>query len=180
MFPRHPSDRTVFENIMYSNVQCTILNKNYPDEAVTTLGARFLQLQLVASELDGSIEPTQEYETSLTEEKNDPNSPNTRRDNSTFDNTSFMLNIQLERSNAGYCFDGLDTNGQNVTIQISGRPIVKGTDDTYYNFPIAEGSYDHPVPPEAWILRECYWQLSLADGLKWIEFGSPPGTQVAY
>jgi hypothetical protein len=40
--------------------------------------------------------------------------------------------------------------------------------------------YEHPVPPEAWICRECYWQLSLADGMKWIEFGSPPGTQAPY
>jgi hypothetical protein len=189
MFPKHANDRTVFENIMYQNVQCTIMNKNYPDEPISTLGARFLQLQLVASELDGPIDATTEYEVSLTEEKNDlVDDAHKRRTNSSHDNTSFMVNIQLERSNAGYCFDGIDTGGQNVSIQLKGDPIIKGTEDTYYNYPVSEVPssspvayvMEHPVPPEAWICRECFWQLSLGEGMKWMEFGSPPGSQVQY
>jgi hypothetical protein len=187
MFPKHANDRTVFDNIMYQNVQCTIMNKNYPDEPISTLGARFLQLQLVASELDGPIDATKEYETSLTEERNDMiDDAHKRRTNSSFDNTSFMVNIQLERSNAGYCFDGIDTGGQNVSIQLKGDPIIKGAEDTYFNFPIADGPtpgshiIEHPVPPEAWICRECFWQLSLGEGMRWMEFGSPPGSQVQY
>jgi hypothetical protein len=182
MFPRNSNDKTVFENIMYHDIQVTIQNRNYPDESVTSIGARFLQLQLVASELDGSIEPTAEYERSLTEEKNRNNEARERKVNSTGDTTSFMLNIQLERSGAGYCYDGIDTNGQNVSIQIHGRPIVEGYNDTYYNYMT---SYDtsgvmtfaHPVPPEAWICRECYWEIDTKHGVKFRDSGTPPGSQ---
>jgi hypothetical protein len=156
-----------------------------------------LQLQLVASELDGPIEPTSEYERSLTEEKNRPSASadgivhplafTERKVNTSGDASSFMLNIQLERSGAGYCFDGLDTDGQNVCIQLKGDPLVTGENDTYYNYQTA---YDplvnpaiataHPVPPEAWICRECYWEIDTRQGVKFKDFGQPPGSQVTY
>jgi hypothetical protein len=183
MFPRNPNDRTVFENIMYKNVQVSLKNRNYPDEPITTVGARFLQLQLVASELDGPIEPTAEYERSLTEPKN--NDLNERKVNTKADASSFMLNIQLERSGAGYGFDGIDTDGQNVCISLKGDALVGGKDDTYYLYqtgrdPVddpANAKYEHPVPPEAWICRECYWELDVRNGMKFRDFGQPPGSQ---
>jgi hypothetical protein len=192
MFPRNPNDRTVFENIMYKGVQATIMNKNDPDEPITTVGARFLQLQMVASELDGPIEPTAEYERSLSEEKNyDEANGRKRRVNTTADGSSFMLNIQLERSGAGYCFDGLDTAGQNVCIQLKGDPIVTGVDDTYFNVqktvtwdptdrdqtPIF--TFGPPAAPEAWICHECYWEID-TKGIKFVETGVPPGSQAMY
>jgi hypothetical protein len=136
IFPKYGNDRTCYENIMYQNLQATINGKNYPDEPVQTLGARFLKYQLIASELDGPIEATYEYEESLIEPKNDLDATTkTRYDLSRSDNTSFMFNVQLERSNAGYCFDGLDSNGVN---------------DTYYNVDAA-GTI-HPPPPECWVI----------------------------
>jgi hypothetical protein len=196
MFPRNPNDRTIFENIMYKNVQVTIKNRNYPDEPITTVGARFLQLELVASELDGAIEPTAELERSLTEEKNIPEDYYIeaqrfkRRTNTSGDATCFMLNIQLERSGAGYCFDGIDTDGQNVSIQLKGDPIVTGVNDTYYNYQtnltvdpltgVSTIETSHPVPPEAWICRECYWEIDSKNGIKFKDFGQPPGSQTAY
>jgi hypothetical protein len=209
MFPRNPNDVTVFENIMYQNVQVTIKNKNYPDEGITTVGARFLQLQLVASELDGSVEPTAEYERSLTEEKNQGQARNyARKRNMTADASSFMLNIQLERSGAGYCFDGLDSGGQNVSIQLKGDPLVKGANDTYFNFQtgietvtVTPAVWDNtgsdpvlvtpavtrediitanPVAPEAWICRECYWEIDTNKGLRFISDGVPPGSQTQF
>jgi hypothetical protein len=186
MFPRNPNDKTVFENVMYKNVQITIMNKNYPDECITTVGARFLQLQMVASELDGPIEPTPEYERSLTEEKNYADQK--RRLNTSADASSFMLNIQLERSGAGYCFDGIDTAGQNVLIQLKGDPIISGTEDTFYNFQSSVSwdtlgnptvKYDHPAAPEAWICRECYWEID-TKGMRFMDTGLPPGSQANY
>ena len=50
VFPKHTNDYTCFDNPIYHNVQLTINGQNYPDEPVSTLGARFLQYQLVASE----------------------------------------------------------------------------------------------------------------------------------
>jgi hypothetical protein len=187
MFPRNPNDKTVFENIMYKNIQVTIMNKNYPDEPITTTGARFLQLQMVASELDGAIEPTAEYERSLIEEKNYSDTQK-RRLNTTADASSFMLNIQLERSGAGYCFDGIDTNGQNVLIQLKGDPIISGSEDTFYNYQRtvtwdSQGNpdvrVDHPAAPEAWICRECFWELD-NKGMRFMDTGLPPGAQANY
>ena len=34
-----------------------------------------------------------------------------------------MFNIQTERNGAGYCYDGYDSNGQNVALQIKCQPI---------------------------------------------------------
>jgi len=49
------------------------------------------------------------------------------------DATSFIWNVQLERANAGYTYDGVDSNGQNVAIQLIGNPIYSSNNDTYYN-----------------------------------------------
>jgi hypothetical protein len=174
MFPKYPNERTVFDNIMYTNLQTTIAGRNYPDEPVQTLGARFFKQQLIASELDGSIEPTQEYVASLTESLNDGNGP--RWVGRLGDNTSFMFNIQLERSNAGYCYDGVDTGGTNVSISINGNPMATGENDTYY-FPTLRDTTIHPPSPELWICRETFWELSLKDGLKYHETGEVPGSQ---
>ena len=131
VFPKHANDYTCFDNPIYHNLQLTINGKNYPDEPVSTLGARFLQYQLVASELDGGIQCTKEFEDSLTMPKNKDDG--TRYKNTLSDASSFMLNIQTERSRGGYLFDGLDSNGQNVPIQIRGQPIHSGDGDTYFN-----------------------------------------------
>jgi hypothetical protein len=150
---------------------------------------------MVASELDGPIEPTAEYERSLTESKNDEVT-NTRKINTTGDASSFMLNIQMERSGAGYCFDGVDTDGQNVCIQLKGDSMYTDENDTYYNYQVAINTIPDPAdpthltiqevitanpsPPEAWICRECYWEIDTSRGLKFKDFGQPPGSQTAY
>jgi hypothetical protein len=183
MFPKHSNARTCFENIMYKNLQCTIGNKNYPDEPVQTQGARFLQGQLVAAELDGIIEPSTEYQISLTKPKNDKDGK--RLSGSSTDCTSFMFNVQLERSNAGYCIDGIETNGRNIAVQLKGGPINLGVNDTYYcarKIPGRTGNsvedYYHPPAPEAWICQETFWRLTTQEGLEWLIKEQPPGIQV--
>jgi hypothetical protein len=190
MFPKNGKDRTVFENINYQNVQCTIANTNFPSDPFTTVGARFLQYQLIASDLDGPIEPSKEYIDSIAGDKvalwgtdiwRYHNGVDWQKKVS--DETSFMINIQLERSGAEYCFDGLDTGGQNIAIQLKGNPIKTGVLDTYY---CAEGDgddpekYRHPCPPEVWICQETYWKLSNSEGLVYMRSGNPPNTQVEF
>ena len=174
VFPKHANDYTCFDNPIYHNVQLTINGQNYPDEPVSTLGARFLQYQLVASELDGGIQCTKEFEDSLTMPKNKDDG--TRYKNTLSDASSFMLNIQTERSRGGYLFDGLDSNGQNVPIQIRGQPIYPDVNDTYYNFD--ETGENHPPPPQLFVCRDTYFTVDINDGLVYHPTGSPEGSQV--
>ena len=174
VFPKHTNDYTCFDNPIYHNLQLTINGKNYPDEPVSTLGARFLQYQLVASELDGGIQCTKEFEDSLTMPKNKDDG--TRYKNTLSDASSFMLNIQTERSRGGYLFDGLDSNGQNVPIQIRGQPIHSGDGDTYFN--CDETGKNHPPPPQVFFCRDTYFTVDIHDGLVYHLKGCPPGSQV--
>jgi hypothetical protein len=158
---------------MYTNLQVTIAGRNYPDEPVETLGARFFKQQLIASELDGSIEPTKEYVASITESLNKTDGTRTR--GSVEDNTSFMFNVQLERSNAGYCYDGVDSGGTNVSVSINGNPMFTGVLDTYY-IPDLSNQTVHPPSPELWVCRETFWELSTR-GLQYHDTGDVPGSQ---
>ena len=174
MFPRHDQDYTVFENPMYNNLQLTINGRNVPDEVVDTTDARFLHYQLVASELDGSIQCTQEYEDSIIMPKND--SEGKRFKNCLSDCTAFMWNVQLERSGAGFCYDGFDSNGLNVPIQIRGQPVYNGINDTYYN--VDEEGTIHPPQIQLWLCRDTYFEVR-PGFMKYHDAGSPEGSQAA-
>jgi hypothetical protein len=156
MFPKRSNDYTVFENPIWENVNLKVNGVQYPDEVVTTVGGRFLEDQLVAAELDGVLECTKEYKDSYCQEKNAPDGA--RYENTLSDTTAFMFNVQTERSGAGYCFDGLDTKGQNVDIQLEGTPIFKGVNNTYYNCgPIGNVTSVHPPQPECWICKDTFF-----------------------
>jgi hypothetical protein len=168
VFPKHDNDITVFENPVYSNLQLTVNGKNMPDEVVDSMGARFLQQQLVASDLSGGLECTKEFEDSMVMVKN--TSLGTRYANCLSDGTSFMWNVQTERNNAGYTFDGIDSNGQNIPIQIKGQPIHTGANDTYYDVK-GDGSV-RPPPPQIWLCRDTYFLVS-DQGVKYVAFDTP-------
>jgi hypothetical protein len=168
MFPKYDNDYTVFENPVYNNMQLTINGKNMPDEVVSSQGARFLQHQLIAGDLSGGLECTKEFEDSIVMAKN--TSSGNRYANSLSDGTSFMWNIQCERNNAGYTYDGIDSNGQNIPIQIKGQPIYTGINDTYYN--VNKEGTQHPPPPQIWLCRDTYFLVSTA-GVKYEAFETP-------
>ena len=71
MFPKRHNDCTCFDNVMYQNVSLSVNKHEYPDTEVSTIGARFYQMQLVANELDGTLEATKEFEDSFTDPLND-------------------------------------------------------------------------------------------------------------
>ena len=172
MFPRHDQDYTVFENPCYNNLQLSINGRNFPDETIDTTDARFLQYQLEASELDGANQCTKEYEDSIIMAKNDTDG--TRYKNCLSDCTGFMWNVQLERGSAGYCFDGFDSDGLNVPVQIRGQPIVMGKNDTYYNVN-PEGTL-HPPQIQMWLCRDTYFIVKTGV-MKYVSVGSPRGSQ---
>ena len=168
MFPKYDNDYTVFENPVYNNMQLTINGKNMPDEVVSSQGARFLQHQLIAGDLSGGLECTKEFEDSIVMAKN--TSSGNRYANCLSDGTSFMWNVQCERNNAGYTFDGIDSQGQNIPIQIKGQPIYSGINDTYYN--VNAAGTIHPPPPQIWLCRDTYFLVS-TDGVVYEPFGTP-------
>lgn len=176
MFPRNSSDSTCFENVMYQNVQLSINKLQYPDTEITTLGSRFYQMQLVANELDGALEASQEFEDSFTRTLNDLSTGN-RYALSATDGTSFGINFQLERSNAGYVFDGIDTGNRTVPVGFRGQPLYSGTNDTYYNVMdplVSATAVSHPPAPELWICQDTHFVLSV-NGLEYLGTHTPEG-----
>ena len=174
MFPKSPFDITCFENIMYQNVQLVVNKRTYPDtEFQSTCGARFYQHQLIANELDGALEATQEFEDSFTQPLNDPTTGK-RYTNCRSDATSFGINFQLVRSNAGYVFDGLDTGSNSVTVTFRGQPMYRGAANDTYWVPDASQPTIHPPAPEAWICSDTYWTWSV-NGVDYYPSSVPAG-----
>ena len=101
-------------------------------------------------------------------------STGTRHVNTRSDGTSFGINFQLERSNAGYVFDGIDTGTQTVPITFRGQPIYSGDNDTYYIF---DPDYpdQHPPPPELWICQDTYFTMDVHNGLVYHGPTTPEG-----
>ena len=173
MFPKSPADITTFDNIMYQNVQLVVNKRTYPDtEFKNTCPARFYQHQLIANELDGALEATQEFEDSFTQPLNDL-ATGKRYTNCRSDGTSFGINFQLERSNAGYVFDGLDSGSNSITVTFRGQPMFRGDDDTYY-IPDVDNKDVHPPSPEAWICSDTYFTWSV-NGVEYYPTGIPAG-----
>ncbi|KAA6404458.1 MAG: hypothetical protein EZS28_000009 [Streblomastix strix] len=121
---------TCFENPCYQNMQVTTCSNNFPDMPMNTLDQQFFQLQIKASNLDLSIEATEEFEDALTTPRNTA----TRRLNPHTELINFLITLQYERnSNGALTFDGLDTQNQNTSIDLRGVPIYQGATNSYYN-----------------------------------------------
>ena len=189
MFPRHYHDITCFQNPMYKNVQLLIDKKVYPQqEFENTWDGRFVQYQLYANELDG-VEATTEFIESISRPLNNIYDHSLERfSTGPFDNTSFGLNFQLERGNAGYVFDGIDTGCRGVKIEFHGDRIdidenVKLEENDTYLYPVcdendspkAKGEQPQLPPPEMWICSDTYWSWSAENGVEYHKDGVPIG-----
>ena len=84
-----------------------------------------------------------------------------------------MLNIQTERNGCAYVFDGLDSGGRNIQIQIKGSPIYTGRDKDSYWTGGEDGGL--PPPPQIWLCRDTYFTMDTTYGLKYHAFGTPDG-----
>ena len=169
-FPKDSTSITCYENPMLKNLQLTIDGKLYPVKSIETVGERFFNMALTASNLDENDECTEEYEDSLTRPLNDDAGNRFARTKN--DQTSFIPPIQLERNGAGFFFDGIETGNENVKVRLTAVPMYSGANDTYY-IPDSTAPTVHPPNPEIWFNRDVYWTLDLDNGLKFHKTGTP-------
>ncbi|KAA6380703.1 MAG: hypothetical protein EZS28_023768, partial [Streblomastix strix] len=158
LFPKDARATTCYENPCYHNMQVTTCGRNFPDMPINTLDQQFFQMQLNASNLDLLFEATDEFEDALTTTRNTAS----RRLNPHTDLTSFMITLQCERnSNGALTFDGLDTNDQNVSVELRGAPIYQGETDCYYNVDLMG---KRPPPPILCTIHDTFWLFGPANG----------------
>ncbi|KAA6391058.1 MAG: hypothetical protein EZS28_013415 [Streblomastix strix] len=115
------------QNIPLSHVTdlCLLFPKELKQQLVMKIHAI-----IICNKLDQSFEATDEFEDTLTTPRNTAS----RRLNPHTDLTSFMITQQCERnSNGALIFNGLETNNQNVSIELRGASIYQGDTDCYYN-----------------------------------------------
>jgi hypothetical protein len=172
VFPKTDKQLTVFENPMLQGLQVKIAGELYPNERYSTLGARFLQEQLIIADLDGALQATEELISSYVNPKNKDDG--TRYGNGLSDDTSFMALFQTERGDAGFTFDGLYFKGP-TSFEIIASPIHTGANDTYL-YPI-QGGPRNTRPPVAYLCMDTYFEH---DGRNfWYRHDhTPEGTQV--
>jgi hypothetical protein len=176
MFPKRTNDVTCFDNPCIDQFCIRCLGTQYPEKVVSTLGPRFYQYSLIASDLGGHLRPTTEFVDAYTQVKNSAKTK-VRYTNTLRDGSSFALIVQTERNESGYVFDGLDSEGQSTPIDIQFTPLVKGLDDTYYYFD-AKNPNVHPPAPQIWLCRNVYWSVDTQNGLVFHKYGTPEGLEI--
>jgi len=58
-------------------------------------------------------------------------------------------------------FDGFESHGANIPIELVGKPVYSGATDTYYNVDAA-GTV-HPPSPQCWSCKDTYILLTPGD-----------------
>ncbi|KAA6387497.1 MAG: hypothetical protein EZS28_016975 [Streblomastix strix] len=158
LIPKDARVTICYENPCYHNMQVTTCGRNFPDMPMNTLDQQFFQMQLNASNLDLLFEATDEFEDALTIPRNTAS----RRLNPHTDLTSFMITLQCERnSNGVLTFDGLDTNNQNVSVELRGAPNYQGDTDCYYNVDLMG---QRPLPPILCTIHDTFWLFGPGNG----------------
>jgi hypothetical protein len=160
LFPKFPQQRTCYENPMLDGLQLTTMSRNYPEKGIRTIGNIFFKQQLDAGDFSTfGLEMTDELEDSLTK----PRANSVRRFNPTTDVTSFVWCVPVERdSGAGLYFDGLDSNGKNVSVALRGNSIFQGSTNTYFQ-PVANANFT-PPPPILVMIQDSHWVFSARNG----------------
>jgi hypothetical protein len=138
---------------MLQQLQIKIAGRVYPNERYSTLGARFLQEQLIIADLDGALQATQELTASYVNSKNKDDG--TRYGNSLTDDTSFMALFQTERGDAGYVFDGIDYEGS-VAFEVLASPIHTGANNTWL-YPTPGGA-KNTITALAYLCHDTYFE----------------------
>jgi hypothetical protein len=145
--PSFPQDYTVYRNIMYESCRLKVGQQNMPNFDIRTVGPTFAKMAFLSSDLEEfGLAPTEEFEESLTEPRNNKNGERCLMES---DATSFVLNFQCERGGGGIYFDGLYSRGVPINVEIKGKPIynkLDGFQDTYF-FPDPDFPNMHPPQP---------------------------------
>ncbi|KAA6403097.1 MAG: hypothetical protein EZS28_001375 [Streblomastix strix] len=158
LFPKDARATTCYENPCYHNMQVTACGRNFFDKPMNTLNQQFFQMQLNVSNFDLLFEATDEFEVALTIQRNAAS----RRLNPHIDLTSFMITLQCERnSNGALTFDGLDTQNQNVSVQLSGVQIYQNDTNCNYNVDLMG---KRPPPFILCAIHDNFWLFGPANG----------------
>jgi len=171
MFPTSVNQQTCFYNPNVTNLQMTVDGKQFPPNAISTNvdeSPEFLVFQLNASDLDGTIEPTKSWLYSITQPRH--NVSGVRLVNTIHDNSDFMCNFSLERSQGGHVFDGFNTDAP-VNTKLRFTPLFTGNNDVYY-IPDSANTSIHPPAPQLWLCRDTFWVLSNGS-IQYVNKGSP-------
>ena len=153
-FPTHSSQRTCFRNPMLKGVQIKAHNVQYPKLPIRTDTARFIRLQV------NGYEPDYDYARSLEPRHIDYNNHVGEDDTITWDNTSFILTIPMERENEPNAFDGYETGDENVNFNLVGQVIEPDDNNRVY------GRDAVPEPsPLIWFTSKCFWSADTQNGL---------------
>ena len=151
-FPQHTSQRTCFQNPMLKGVQIKAHNVQYPKIGIRTDSNRFNKIQV------NGYEPDYDYARSL-ETRNKSDGTLIDDANITWDNTSFILTIPMERDNEPNAFDGYETGEENVNFNLAGQVIYSDIGKRAY------GKDDNEPPPLIWFTSKCFWTADTTNGL---------------
>lgn len=150
-FPRTQHEVTVLKNPMLTDLSLTVMNRKYPEMALDTDSERFAQIMITSSDTFNET-PNREYVQSVSVARADANGSITPAE----DLTSFVCTLKVERPSAmGMVCDGLDSNGQQVSVRLSAKP--KYTNNTEYcgqNVP----------PPVLYTVNDSFFIFNAIDG----------------
>jgi hypothetical protein len=158
-YPKTANEITCLQNPMQVAVRLKVDNVYIPNEGYDTTGITHLQDQIGINNLDGSLNPSRDFENSIISAQNNPDT-GARYANCLADDTSYIPEFQTERSDGGYVVDGINTNGQNISIQLEGKPKHSGINDTYF-IPDIDDPSIHPPEPFMLECRDTYFVLGI-------------------
>ncbi|KAA6396017.1 MAG: hypothetical protein EZS28_008456 [Streblomastix strix] len=139
-------------------MQVTTCGRNFPDMPMNTLDQQFFQMQFNASNLDLLFEASDDVEGVLATSRNTAS----RRLNLHTDLISFMITLQCESNSKGaLIFEELDSNNQNVSVELREAPIYQGETDCYYKVNLT-GIGQHP--PILCTIYYTFWLFGPANG----------------
>jgi hypothetical protein len=177
-FPKTSNQLTVFENPIQDGAQLKIDNKFIPSEAYSTTGTIHRRDQITLAELDENINPSKEFTDSigLSKNKND----GTRYANSLRDDTSYTPQFQTERLDGSYVVDGLNSKGNNWSIEYRAVPQFRGINDTYLRPDNDNTSAINNERPKLYECRDTFFVLHEQGGvfsLRYFGDKTPRGSQ---
>jgi hypothetical protein len=176
-YPKTPNQRTVFENPCQVGVYLKVDNQQIPNEGYDTTGIIHLQDQIGIANLDGPLNPSPDFENSIINEHNKPDPGNPRYTNCLSDDTSYIAEFQTEHFDQAFVIDGKNTKGENIPIELVGKPKYSGPVDTYYLPDPAHLDRTNRQKPILLEVRDTFHVLVL-DGLHYVNNKSPPGSQL--
>ena len=150
-FPQTEHQITVMKNPMLKEFRLTTLNTDFPELALDFTSPRFVESMMAASDCEYS-KPRKEYAQSLTI----PRETDDGQLVPVEDLTSFMVTLHVERPSAyGMICDGLDSNGQQVSVRLKATPLYTSR-DSYCN--------SSPPPPILYTVNDAVWAFNSQDG----------------